>query len=147
VELLQQPEPRPPKRVRALELDEFWSFVRTKKQQRWTWYAFNRERRQVVAFVNERRTDAACQALVAKLQGCQVGRYYTDDWKAYAKFLPTKQHQIGKDGTLHIERNNLNFRTHLKRLQRRTICYSKSTVMHDAVLKLYVNHLNAGPHH
>jgi hypothetical protein len=27
-------EPTVPRRVRALELDEFWSFVRTKKQQR-----------------------------------------------------------------------------------------------------------------
>lgn len=140
-------EPIPPPRVAALGIDEFWSFVRTKKQQRWTWYAFERERRQVVAFVNERRTDAACQALVAKLQGCQVGRYYTDDWQSYAKCLPPEKHQIGKDSILHIERNNLNFRTHLKRLQRRTICHSKSTVMHDAVLKLYVSHLNAGHHH
>jgi insertion element IS1 protein InsB len=140
-------EPVVSARVAALELDEFWSFVGAKKRQRWTWYAFDRQRRQVVAFVNERRTDAACQSLVAKLEGCQVGRYYTDDWQSYAKYLPTAKHQVGKDGTLHIERNNLNFRTHLKRLQRRTICYSKSTVMHDAVLKLYVNHLNAGHHH
>jgi insertion element IS1 protein InsB len=108
-----------------LELDEFWSFVRNKKQQRWTWYGFDRERRQVVAFVNERRTDAACRKLLKKLGGCQVRRYYSDDWQAYAKLLPAKRHQVGKAGTRHIERHNLNFRTHVKRLQRRTIYYSK----------------------
>lgn len=139
--------PTVPKRVRALELDEFWSFVRTKKQQRWTWYGFDRERRQVVAFVNERRTDAACQQLLAQLDNCQVSRYYSDDWQSYAKFLPADRHRIGKDGTRHIERHNLNFRTHVKRLQRRTICYSKSPEMHDAVIKLYVHHSNAGHHH
>ena len=140
-------EPSAPKRVRALEIDEFWSFVRTKKQQRWTWYGFDRQRRKVVAFVNARRTDAACQELLRKLDGCQVSRYYTDDWQSYQKFLPAAQHFIGKEQTRHIERNNLNFRTHVKRLQRRTICYSKSPEMHDAVIKLYVYHSNAGHHH
>ena len=140
-------EPVLPKQIQVLELDEFWSVVRTKKHERWTGYSFDRARRQVVAFVNERRTDRACATLIEKLKDCPVARYYTDDWPAYAKFLPAQQHRIGKAHTLHIERNNLNFRTHLKRLQRRTICYSKSTTMHDAVLKLYVNHLNAGYHH
>jgi len=140
-------EPAVPRRVCALELDELWSFVRTKKQQRWTWYGFDRARRKVVAFVNERRTDAACQKLLKKLSGCQVSRYYTDDWQSYKKFLPAKQHRVGKEETRHIERHNLNFRTHVKRLQRRTICYSKSSTMHDAVIKLYVHHSNAGHHH
>jgi insertion element IS1 protein InsB len=139
--------PTVPRRVRALELDEFWSFVRSKRQQRWTWLAFDRVRRAVVAFVNERRTDAACQKLLQQLAGCQVSRYYTDDWQSYKKLLPAKQHQVGKEQTRHIERHNLNFRTHLKRLQRRTICYSKSPEMHDAVLKLYIEHSNAGHHH
>lgn len=126
-----------PRRVRALELDEFWSFVRSKKQQRWTWLAFDRVR----------RTDAACQQLLKQLADCQVSRYYTDEWQSYKKFLPTKQHEVGKEQTRHIERHNLNFRTHLKRLQRRTICYSKTAEMHDAVLKLYIQHSNAGHHH
>jgi insertion element IS1 protein InsB len=140
-------EPPLPKRVRALELDECWSFVRTKKQQRWTWYGFDRARRKVVAFVNARRTDAACQTLLKKLDGCRVSHYYSDDWQSYKKFLPAKQHRVGKDGTRQIERPNLNFRTQVKRLQRRTICYSKSPEMHDAVIKLYVQHSNAGHHH
>src|SRR5262245_18010942 len=52
-----------------------------------------------------------------------------------------------KEGMSRIERHNLNFRTRLKRLQRHTIGYSKSAVMHDAVIKLYVHHSNAGHHH
>ena len=36
----------------------------------------------------------------------------------------------------------MNFRTHLKRLQRRTICFSKSEEMHGAVLKLYIDSHN-----
>jgi len=62
-------EPAVPRRVSALELGEFSSFVRN-KEQRWTWYGFDRERRQVVTFVNERRTDAVCRKLLKKLDGC-----------------------------------------------------------------------------
>ncbi|MGI9106784.1 MAG: IS1 family transposase, partial [Pyrinomonadaceae bacterium] len=36
--------------------------------------------------------------------------------------------------------------THLKRLHRRTICFSKCAEMHAAVIKLYVNHVNAYQH-
>jgi insertion element IS1 protein InsB len=107
-------EPVLPKQIQVLELDEFWSFVRTKKQPRWTWHGFDRARRQVVAFVNGRRTDLVCATLIEKLKDCPVARYCTDDWPAYAKFLPAQHHQIGKAYTLYIERNNLNFRTHLK---------------------------------
>lgn len=139
--------PTLPRCMRALELDECWSFVRSKKQKRWTWLAFDRVRRAVVAFVNERRTDAACQKLLKQLAGGRVGRYYTDDWQFYKNFLPAKQHQVGKEQTRHIERHKLNFQPHLKRLQRRTICYSKTAEMHDAVLKLYIQHSNAGHHH
>ena len=53
--------------------------------------------------------------------------------------LPAR-HTISKAETLNIERHNLNFRTHLKRLHRRTICFSKSSEMHAAVIKLYVHH-------
>jgi len=139
--------PAYPRRVRDLEMDEFWSFVGAKRRQRSTWYGYDRQRRKIVAFVNERRTDAACRQLLQKLGGCQITRYHTDNWQSYAKLLPTRRHRTGKEGTSRIERHNLNFRTRLKRLQRHTICYSKSAVMHDAVIKLYAHHSNAGHHH
>lgn len=140
-------EPAVPRRVADLELDEFWSFVGAKKRQRWNWYGFDRQRRKVVAFVNERRTEAACARLLKKLADCQVTRYHTDNWQSYKKFLPMQKHKLGKEGTRNIERHSLNFRTHVKRLQRRTICYSKLPAMHDAVLKLYIHHSTAGHHH
>jgi insertion element IS1 protein InsB len=139
-------EPRVAKRIENLEMDEFWSFVGKKADQRWTWYGFDRERKQVVASVNGRRTDANCRALHEKIKRAKVGVFHTDEWAAYAKILPKKKHEIGKAGTLRIERRNLTFRTRIKRLQRRTICFSKSAVMHDAVLKLHIHHLNPVHH-
>jgi insertion element IS1 protein InsB len=140
-------EPAVPKRITDLELDEFWSFVEKKKRQRWTWYAFDRQRKQVTAFVNGRRTDHDCANLLKKLADGRVQRFHTDKWKSYLKLLPEKNHLVGKEGTRHIERHNLNFRTHVKRLERRTICFSKSVEMHDAVIKLYVQHSNHAQHH
>ena len=139
-------EPVAPRRIQALELDEFWSFVGSKAHQRWTWYGFERAHKQIVAFVNGRRTDANARALHKKLAGSRIGTFYTDDWQSYRKCLPTPKHRIGKQGTQNIERHNLNFRTHLKRLQRRTICFSKSAEMHDAVIKLYIHYSNNRQH-
>src|SRR4030095_3510195 len=92
-------EPAYPRRVRDLEMDEFWSFVGAKRRQRWTWCGYDRQRRKVVAFVNERRTDAACRQLLQKLSGCRITRYPTDKWQSYAKFLPARRHLTGKQGT------------------------------------------------
>lgn len=41
-----------------------------------------------------------------------------------------------------IERNHLNFRTRVKRLQRRTICDPRSEELHDAVIKLFIHYAN-----
>jgi len=140
-------EPSVPKRIENLELDEFWSFIAKKAQQRWTWYGFDRERKQVTAFVNGRRTDANCRALYKKVKQAWVKTFHSDQWEAYRKILPLKKHRIGKEGTQNIERRNLTFRTRVKRLQRRTICFSQSEVMHDAVVKLHIHHLNLQHHH
>ena len=139
-------EPVAPKRIAALEMDEFWSFVQKKKRPRWTWLSFDRRRKQVVAYHNGRRTDHNCASVLKKLAASRVKRFHTDKWESYLKLLPEKNHVIGKEGTRNIERHNLNFRTHIKRLQRRTICFSKSDKMHDAVIKLYVQHSNLRQH-
>jgi IS1 family transposase len=139
-------EPVVPARVTDLEIDEMWSFVGKKANQRWLWYAFDPASKKIVCWQIGRRTDETCQRLLNKLSNCCVLRYYTDELEAYGKFLPSTHHGVGKEGTQRIERNNLNFRTHQKRLQRETICFSKEEDMHYAVTKLYINHLNAGHH-
>ena len=45
---------------------------------------------------------------------------------------------IGKDNTWKIERKNLNFRTHIKRLNKKTICFSKNEKIHDNVIGMYI---------
>jgi len=54
-------------------------------------------------------------------------------------YIPSEKHIIGKDKTWKIERKNLNFRTHIKRLTRKTICFSKNEKIHDIIIGMYIN--------
>ena len=105
----------------------------------WISCGWDRQRLKVVAFVQGWRTDQSGRALRRKLGRAQVNTYRTDKWPTYGRCFPGRRHQTDKGGTSHIVRHHLNFRTRVKRLQRRTICFSKSAEMHDAVIKLYVH--------
>ena len=133
----------PPGTVQNVEIDELWSYVARKSNQRWLWYAYERDQKKILAFVIDRRTDDACQRIVRMLSLYTIEHIYTDNWDSYTKYVDPQCHIISKVETQRIERMNLNFRTHLKRLQRKTICFSKSDDMHYAVLSLYINYENS----
>jgi len=65
--------------------------------------------------------------------------FYTDDWGSYQRNLEKINHQIGKCNTQTIERKNLTLRTRIKRLTRKSICFSKTQEMHDIVIGLVIN--------
>jgi len=59
---------------------------------------------------------------------------------AYARLTPAYiEHVVDKEQTWKIERKYLNFRTHIKQLSRRTICFSKNEQIHDNVISMYIN--------
>jgi len=68
---------------------------------------------------------------------CKDCTFYTDDWDAFAKVLPSERHVIGKTHTVDIERDNSNTRHHLARFTRRTKVVSKKDEMVDLTLKLW----------
>ena len=68
----------------------------------------------------------------------QTDSFRTDDWKAYKKPIPPEKHIIPKTKITHIERRNRDFRTHLKRLCRETVCFSKKDDMHYGIIKAYI---------
>ena len=122
-----------------VELDEQWSFVRKKSHQRWLWLAIDHITGKVLAYVFGKRKDKVFIRLQALLKPFNVKLFYTDDWGAYERNIDKEQHQVGKTNTQKIERKNLNFRTRIKRLTRRTICFSKTEIMHDTVIGLFIN--------
>ncbi|STG51742.1 iso-IS1 InsB protein, transposase [Escherichia coli] len=65
----------------------------------------------------------------------------TDEWGSYARELPKEKHLTGKIFTQHIERNNLTLRTRIKRLARRTICFSRSVELHEKVIGAFIENI------
>jgi len=98
----------------------------------------------ILAYVFGRRKDDVFKQLEALLEPFNISRYYTDDWGAYERHLDAAKHQVGKQNTQKIERKNLNLRTWIKRLTRKTICFSKSVLMHDTVIGLLINKVEFG---
>lgn len=131
-------------RVDAAEVDEMWSFVRKKKEPRWLWHALDHCTGKVLAYVFGRRKDEVFLQLQALLKPFGITRYYTDSWGAYERNLAPEVHSPGKRNTQQIERRHLTLRTRLKRLVRKTICFSKSIEMHDIVIGLFINRYEFG---
>ena len=85
-----------------------------------------------------------CLARQERLTPFGMTRDDTDTWGAYRRSLPPDQPVIGKLPMQRIERKHLTWRTRLKRLARQTLCCSRSTVMHDAVIGLFINRYDFG---
>jgi hypothetical protein len=68
----------------------------------------------------------------------------TDGWGAYERHIEPEQHAVGTQHTQKIESKHINLRTRIKRLVRRTICFSKTERMHDLVIGLFVNRYEFG---
>ena len=130
--------------VEEAEVDEMWSFVGKKREPRWLWHAIDHRSGHVLAYVLGRRKDEVFLKLKALLEPFGITRYYTDYWGAYTRHLDADAHQPGKRNTQQIERKHLTLRTRIKRLVRKTICFSKSVQMHDIVLGLFINRYEFG---
>ena len=126
-------------RAGEAEMDEMWSFVGKKKEPRWLWHAIDHATGAVLAYVFGRRKDEVFLQLKALLEPFGLTRFYTDHWGAYTRHLAPEVHCPGKQHTQKIERKHLTLRTRIKRLMRKTICFSKSIQIHDIVIGLFVN--------
>jgi insertion element IS1 protein InsB len=129
---------------RAAEIDETWSFVGAKATERWLWHALDHHTGRVLAYVVGTRKDAMFLKLKALLAPSGITHYYTDKAGVYQRHLPPAQHTVGKLMMQKIERKHLTLRTRLKRLARKTLCFSRSHVMHDLLIGLYMNRVEFG---
>ncbi len=132
------------RRAGEAEVDEMWLYVKRKTEPRWLWHAIAHRTGKVLAYVFGRRKDEVFLKLKALLEPLGIRRFYTDHWGAYTRHIDTEKHQAGKRKTQKIERKHLTLRTRIKRLTRKTICFSKSIQMHDIVIGLFVNRYDFG---
>lgn len=131
-------------KVEDAEMDEMWSYVRKKENQRWLWHAIDHATGKVLAYTFGDRKDTVFLKLKELLEPFGITRFFTDDWGAYQRHLPSEQHVVGKRNTQKIERKHLTLRTRIKRLARKTICFSKLEKMHDIVIGLFINRFEFG---
>ena len=126
------------------ELDEMWSYVARKSNPRWLWHAIDHHTGKVLAYVFGRRKDDVFLKLKQLLEPFGITTFYTDGWGAYERHIEAEKHHVGKENTQKIESKHINLRTRIKRLVRRTICFSKTEQMHDLVIGLFVNRYEFG---
>ena len=75
----------------------------------------------------------------------RAGHCFTDFWSAYQAVIPEEQHTaVGKEAgeTAHVERWNNTLRQRLARFVRKTLSFSKSLMMHDVCLRLFLHRYN-----
>ena len=121
----------------SVEVDELRTFIGNKENHYWVAYALNRATGKVLDFVVGRRTKGTLRTLTHTLLLSEVHKITTGRLNIYRSLIPAPLHDYGKCGTNRIERKNLAIRTDIKRLSRRTICFSRSRVMLENCLKVY----------
>ena len=132
------------RRVKEAELDEMGSVVGGKKRPRWLWGALDHQTGRILAYVFGRREDQAFLKLKALLEQFGIRRFYTDGWGTYRRYLDPHRQVVGKRRTQQLARKHLTLRTQIKRLVRKTICFSRSVQMHEIVIGLFINRFEFG---
>jgi IS1 family transposase/transposase-like protein len=144
-------------KVEAAEADEMWSYVQNKDNVCWLWHAIDHKTGDILAYTFGSAEDKVFDELFELLSPFKIQKFYTDGKKTYAKKLKHRKvkygkkkkkkkvkrtrkivHEVGKKNTQKIERVHLSLRTWVKRLARKTICFSKSLIMHQIVVGLCI---------
>jgi insertion element IS1 protein InsB len=127
----------------VLELDELWSFVGKKTEQRWVWLALCRRTRQVVAYwVGDRSQESALELWLRIPADYRHCASVSDGWTAYAAVFNAQTHRSLEDPngeTNHVERWFNTLRQRLARFVRKTLAFSKRDDLHEGLLRLFID--------
>jgi IS1 family transposase len=119
------------------EVDELRTYIGRKGNEYWLAYALNQTNGKVIDFVIGKRSKRTLRILVNTLILSGVNKIRTDNLNIYRSLIPNKIHHHGAYSINHIERKNLTIRTHIKRLSRRTICFSRNFALLESCMKIY----------
>ena len=122
---------------KSYEVDELCTFIKQKNNRIWIVYAIEKETKKVMSFSVGNRTNLTLKKVINRLCNYDPKVIYTDKLRSYKSLISSAIHKTTRFGTNHIERKNLTLRTHLKRLNRKTICFSRKELFLEAILKIY----------
>jgi IS1 family transposase len=130
----------------CLEIDEFWTYVGEKKNKVWLIYAYHRESGEIVAYVWGKRDIKTAEKLRKQIKrlGISYGQIATDNWDSFLAVFGEDKHMVGKKYTVGIEGNNCRLRHRLRRVFRRTCCFSKSLFNHWKAFNMAFFYINYG---
>ncbi|PIG90414.1 IS1 family transposase [Gloeocapsopsis sp. IPPAS B-1203] len=123
------------------ELDELQTFVGSKKNKFWLWTAVNHKAPGILAWVLGDRSAETFKQLWQIVRCWQSFWYVTDGYAVYAMFIDDICHLVSKTYMTRVEGENTRLRHFLARLHRKTLCYSKSTEMLKASVRLLLDYL------
>lgn len=126
------------------EVDELQTFVGKSNNLCYVIYAINKSSGKIAALTTGRRTKENISKVIAPIKLMNPKQIYTDKYMVYPLVIEPNLHTNKQRKINRIERHNLTLRTRLKRLSRKTICYSKSEAMLLNCLKLYFNNQLTG---
>jgi IS1 family transposase len=132
-------------RYDCLETDEFWTYVGNKKNKAWLIYAYHRDSGEIVAYVWGKRDIRTAKRLQERIHelGISYDWIATDEWDSFLGTFGEGPHLAGKKRTVGIEGNNCRLRHRIRRVFRRTCCFSKKLYNHwkaFAMSFLYINY-------
>jgi insertion element IS1 protein InsB len=122
------------------EMDEMWSFVGSKSNQCWLWWAIDHVTGTPLAFCFGTREHKFLDELKGLLGGFNITTVFTDGNPAYQKLEDECSIVIGKANTQKIELKHLSLRAWCSRLVRKGIRFSKCFAMHSIVIALIINY-------
>lgn len=82
----------------TLEVDEFWTYVRSKKRKKWLIHTYDRQEGESVAYVWGKRSEKTARKLREMLlkMGIRYDHIATDNWNSFAKVFSKDSHQRGE---------------------------------------------------
>jgi insertion element IS1 protein InsB len=119
------------------EVDEMRTYIGNKNRLYWVVYALRSDTKEVIDFKVGKRNSKTLLRVLDTVHLSEPKKVHTDKLSLYKNLIPTVLHCTIPYNINHIERNNLSIRTHLKRLARKTICFSRSKEMLEACLRIY----------
>jgi IS1 family transposase len=130
----------------CLEIDEFWTYVGKKKNKIWLIYAYHRETGEIVAYVWGKRDLKTAQKLRKRIKrmGISYDWLATDNWDSFLAAFADDPHLVGKKYTVGIEGNNCRLRHRIRRVFRKSCCFSKKLFNHWKAFEMAFFYINYG---
>lgn len=121
------------------EVDEMWTFIGKNRPENYAWitYAMSRKTKRIIDVVVGSRTSDNLRKVINKIKILHPKKIITDRLNVYPNLVFPEEHDTERYQNNKIERNNLTLRQDIKRLNRKTLSFSKSLKMLESTILLY----------